>query len=91
VFVVVFYGEHPKGHTEFQTSMLQSRTLVLVGTSMSLKYTLDAVNAFLRRESHPRLIIVDHEPESVWMRIMRNHTGLAKVELIKCDFRIGMP
>jgi hypothetical protein len=91
MFVVVFYGEYPKGYHEFQTSMLQSRVLVLVGTSMSLKYTIDAVNAFLRRESHPCLIIVDYEPEIVWMKIMRNHTGLANVELIKCNFRICMP
>ena len=89
MFVVVFYGDEPKGYNEFKNSVLQSRALVLVGTSMSLDYTRDAVNAFLRRGSHPCLIIVDYEPEIIWMRIMRNHTGLANVELIKCNFQLS--
>ena len=87
MFVVVFYGDEPRGYAEFQTSISQSRTLVLVGTSMSLHYTINAVHAFLRRESNPCLIIVDYEPEIVWMRIMRNYIELANVELIKCNFR----
>ena len=88
---MVFYGENTKGSIELQKSVSQSKTFVLVGTSMLLYHTIEAVHAFLRRESYPRLIIVDQEPESVWMRIMRNYHGLANVELIKCNFRICMP